>query len=216
MQSFQRFSEGVAALRKDVKDVWKAFFDINEEDKGQNAAEKIGNKIELRLWYFILDYGLAALFAALVVGMTAWGFKPLVIFFAGWVFAFVVAMYFVVHERIFDKDISLGSDYRRAMDTLKGRRKLAWSIAIVGILVKASIWDGPEQIVMFFRKEIDTWLRVSGVIALLAVIQTVFWQVLWSLGYNVFVENGSSPAYIVGALILIYINQVRKYFGRSR
>ena len=214
MQGFQKFSESFAALTQDVKDVWKAFFDINEEDETGDAAEKIGNKIELRLWYFILDYWLAALFAALVIGMTAWGFDPLTIFFTGWMFDFVVAMYFVIHERLSGTDISLGSDYRRAMDMLKVRRKLAWSVALVGILAKASVWDGPEQIVMFFRKEISTWLRVSGIVALLSAFQAAFWQLLWSLGYDVFVESESSIIYIVVAVTLIYVNQVRKYFGR--
>lgn len=214
MSSFQKFSESVQALRNDVKDVWNTFFDIQEEDQVGDAAEKISNKIELRLWYFILDYWLAALFAGLVIGMTAMGFRPLTIFFAGWGFDFVVAMYFVIHERIFGTDISLGSDYRRALDVLKERRKLAWSIAIIGILAKASVWDGPEQVVMFFRKEIHTWLRVSVVIALLAAFQAAFWQVIWSLGYDLFVESESSFTYVVLAVTLIYSNQVRKYFGR--
>ncbi len=205
---------GVAALKQDIKDVWKAFFDIQEEDQLGEAVEKIGNKIELRLWYFILDYWLAALFGALVIGMIAAGFRPLTIFFTGWAFDFVVAMYFVIHERISGTDISLGSDYRRALDVLRTRRKLAWSIAIVGILAKASVWDGPEQIVMFFRKEISTWVRVSVVIALLAALQAAFWQMLWSLGYDIFVESESSVTYVVIAVALVYCNQVRKYFRR--
>jgi hypothetical protein len=204
-----------AVLKADAVSIWNAFWGVDEEDSTGDAAEKVADKLELRLWYAILDYWTAALFAALVIGMTAYGFSFWAIFATGWVFDFVVAMYFVIHEQVFKVDMTLGSDYRRAMDEMRGRRKWLWGVVLVAIIVKAAVWDGPEQIVMFFRKELHTWLRVTGIIFLLTAFQAWFWQVFWMTGYEVFVVSENSMTYLSLVALAIYANRVRKYFGRS-
>lgn len=211
----QKIAASFAVLKADAVSIWNAFWGVEEEDSAGDAAEKVADKLELRLWYMILDYWTAVLFAALVIGMTAYGFSFWTIFAASWVFDFVVAMYFVIHEQIFKVDMTLGSDYRRAMDEMCSRRKWLWIIVLVAIIVKAVVWDGPEQIVMFFRKELHTWLRVTGIILLLTAFQAWFWQVFWMTGYEVFVTSENSMTYLSLAALAIYANRVRKYFGRS-
>jgi hypothetical protein len=204
-----------AALKSDAVSIWNAFWGVDEKDSTGDAAEKVVDKLELRLWYAVLDYWTAVLFAALVIWMTSYGFSFGVIFAASWAFDFVVAMYFVIHEQIFKVDMTLGSDYRRAMNEMRDRRKWLWIIVLVAIIAKAVVWDGPEQIVMFFRKELHTWLRVTGVILLLTAFQAWFWQVFWMTGYEVFVASEHSMAYLSFVALAIYVNRVRKYFARS-
>ncbi|MFA6408137.1 MAG: hypothetical protein WCW36_01500 [Candidatus Paceibacterota bacterium] len=116
--------------------------------------------------------------------MEALGFSFFAAFVILWIFDFVTACAFVVFYEKTGQDLSLGEDFRRATDTIHNRSQIAGRLTMLLIMFQAIYWNGPEQIVIFFRKEICTIYRVIGTILGLTAIQAVIWTVLYGFGYN--------------------------------
>ncbi|MCX6787243.1 MAG: hypothetical protein NTY93_01820 [Candidatus Kaiserbacteria bacterium] len=101
-----------------------------------------------------------------------------------WVFDFIVAGSFILVYEKTGEDLSLGSDYRRAIDTIHKKSRIVGYIALAIVIIKAIFWDGPEQVIIFFRKEIRTVPRIIVVLLILTVIQALIWAALYGLGYD--------------------------------
>lgn len=167
----------------------RAFFGIQAQDSGLKTGLRVGGIAGLRVVYGILDYWFAILAGTYIVTMDrVFGFGPVALFFLMWVFDITVAQAFVVVWRRTGQDVTLGESYRRAVDEIHRGSKLAGRIAILGVLLKATIWDGPEHIVIFFAKEIRTEFRMLMVLLFLTAIQAAFWAPTYVLGYDAVVE----------------------------
>ena len=212
--SLRSFVAKVTVLKQDIGEVWNAYLDIDEEDTTEEKVEKVEDVVSASLSYFIHDYWMAIAFAALVVGMSALHFAIWQIFLAGWAYDIICAMYFIILAHRTGKDLTLGSNTRRSLDVLKAKSRPAWLLVVSGILSKASVWDGPERVVMIFRKEIDTWWRVGATVALLAALQAAFWQALWTWGYET-VDGDADPLYMIIAIAVWYILAVKRYFSHT-
>lgn len=204
----------VTVLKQGISEVWHAYLDIDEEDTKEEKVEKVENVVSASLSYFIHDYWMAIAFAALVVGMNAFHFAFWQIFLAGWVYDIVCAMYFVILDHHTGIDLTLGSNTRRSLDMLRAKSRPAWLLVLSGILSKASVWDGPERVVMIFRKEVNTWWRVSALVLALAAFQAAFWQALWTWGYET-VDGDADPLYMIMAALAWYVLAVKRYFSHS-
>jgi hypothetical protein len=55
---------------------------------------------------------------------------------------------------------------------------------MLGVILQAAVWSGPEQVVIFFRKEIGSMSRMVAVLLFLTVLQTVAWMFLYRSGYD--------------------------------
>ena len=212
--SLRSFVAKVTVLKQDIGEVWHAYLDIDEEDTAEEKVEKVEDVVSASLAYFIQDWWMAIAFAALVVGMNALHFTIWQIFLAGWAYDIVCAMYFVILDHHKGIDLTLGSNTRRSLDVLKEKSRPLWILVLTGILSKASVWDGPERVVMIFRKEINTWWRVTVVITLLAALQAAFWQAMWTWGYET-VDGDADPLYMIIAIAVWYILAVKRYFSRT-
>jgi hypothetical protein len=204
----------VTVLKQGIGEVWHAYLDIEEEDTSEERVEKVEDVVSVSLLYFIHDWWMAIAFAALVVGMNAFHFAIWQTFLAGWAYDIGCALYFIVLAHRTGKDLTLGSNTRRSLDVLRARSRLAWLLVLSGILSKASVWDGPERVVMIFRKEISTWWRVGVVVLLLAAFQAAFWQAMWTWGYET-VDGDADPLYMIIAIAVWYILAVKRYFSRT-
>ncbi len=204
----------VTVLRQGIGEVWHAYLDIDEEDTKEEKVEKVEDVVSASLSYFIHDYWMAIAFAALVVGMNAFHFAIWQTFLAGWAYDIVCALYFIVLAHRTGKDLTLGSNTRRSLDVLRAKSRPAWLLVLSGIFSKASVWDGPERVVMIFRKEINTWWRVGMIVFLLAAFQAAFWQALWTWGYET-VDGDADPLYMIMAALAWYVLAVKRYFSHS-
>jgi len=167
-----------------VLETLKSFLNFKEEDGLLTKGKKTANLIIRRVVYFAADYGLAFVSAAIVIAMKALGFSFLLAFSALWIFDFAAAGTFVVFYEKTGKDLSLGEDFRRAVDTIHKKSRIAGWMTTLFIMAQAIYWTGPEQIVIFFRKEIGTIFRVVVVLLFLTAIQAVIWTVLYGFGYD--------------------------------
>jgi hypothetical protein len=172
-------------LCQPVREVVKAFFNIHEKDDMEDVGMKVSGTLLKRIGYAIADYWLAGLCAAANIALKVYG-TPL-----GWAFVVmwginivIAGVFFAIYVKS-DIDVSLGRDLRRAVDVVHGKSKLLGYASVFGVLFQAIYWSGPEQLVIFFQKEIGSRLRSVMVLFFLTALQTVIWMYLYRTGYDV-------------------------------
>jgi hypothetical protein len=167
-----------------VSEGMKAFADIKDGDSVGVGAGKVALIAGKRTVYLVADYWLAALCAALNIALKVSEVRLLYAFFTMWGVNILMAGFFLVIYARTGYDISLGEDLRRASDAIHRRSRLAGYLAMLGVILQAALLSGPEQVVIFFRKEIGTMPRMVAVMLFLTVLQTVAWMFLYRSGYD--------------------------------
>lgn len=169
--------------------VAKAFFDIRDHDTTMSGSIKVGETALRRVIYTLADYWLMALSAAFIIYMdVGMGYGAFALFLLMWAFDLVVANCFVVIWKRTGEDVTLGESYRRAANAIHESNKIAGYLAFLGVVVKASFWDGPEHIVIFFHKEIKTEFRMLLALLCLTAIQAAIWTPIYVLGFETLSE----------------------------
>ncbi len=174
----------LAAICKVFFKAVMAFFDIREGDSVISGSKKVAVRAAERTVYIVADYWTAILCAMLVSTMKYWHRPFYEIFLATWAYDFIVAVMFMIVSEKSGRDITLGNSFRRAADVVHSSNKIAGYATFGYLTLKATIWDGPEQIAIFFKKEIKTLPRMIGLLFFLAIVQGAFWAWVYSLGYD--------------------------------
>lgn len=167
-----------------VSNVLMEFFGISEKDGLVEGGVRVGETIVGRIIYVLIDYWVAIACAGFVgfLNYLGWDFRLIVL--ATWIFDFIVAAGFMFVSEKTGKDITLGKSLRRAVNVVYSSNKLVGYLSIAWINTKAIVWDGPEQVVIFFKKELGTVSRMVVLLAILTFFQGVFWAWVYSLGYE--------------------------------
>ena len=162
----------------------KAFADIKAGDSAGVGAGKVALIAAKRTVYLIADYWLAALCAALNIALKVMEVRLLYAAIAMWgINIFIAGVFLVIYAKT-GHDISLGEDLRRASDAIHKKSRLAGYLAVIGVILQAAVWSGPEQVVIFFRKEIGGMPRMVAVMLFLTAVQTGVWMYLYRTGYD--------------------------------
>lgn len=149
------------------------------------------NPEELRHYHFeeaslmaIADYWLVALCAAINIALKALEVPLLYAFIGMWLIDIMIAGVFLAVYAKTGHDISLGEDLRRATDAMHKKSKIAGYLSMLSVIAQATFWSGPEQVVIFFRKEIGCMPRMVGGMVFLSAIQAAAWMYLYRTGYD--------------------------------
>lgn len=185
MNGLKNWAVKITALFRELA---MAFFDIQNSDNTIEGAKKISATAARRAVFFILDYWASLASAGIVGLMKFYGLTFLQTIIATWLFDFLVAFIFMLTSEKSGQDITLGKSFRRVIDVLKNRSRVLGWLAFFYLNVKATIWDGPEMVVIFFRKEIGTIPRMTGILVILTLIQGIFWTWVYGLGYDGIIE----------------------------
>lgn len=167
-----------------VLDALESLFNIRKEDSLLEKGKNAGGLLARFGTYVYLDTFLALVTPAIVIAVKSYGLSFVWAFCGVWIYGFVVAWAFIQSFDSTGVDLSVGTDLRRAQDTLRARSPVASVLAMTVLVFKWSFWTGPEQVVIFFRKELNTTFRVVIVLLILTAIQSFFWAGLYSLGYD--------------------------------
>lgn len=160
----------------------KAFFDIKTEDRTADRSAKIALTAVRRGVFTLLDYWVAFVLGTMVAALKYHGFSYWEIFCAVAVYDIIAAYAFYQIQIKSGQDITLGEALRRAADVIKNENRLSGYVTFFLITVKAIVWEGPEQIVIFF-KITGRW-KVNIALLILSLIQALFGAWLYSLGYD--------------------------------
>lgn len=165
-----------------------AFLEVESDGGLEEQRRKAAEKVRLFAWYNMLDAVLAGAFAWLILILSAFGLSPLVTMLVAIGFDILVPIPFLYLAFAKGQDLTLGTDFRRALDALRKAAPFVWAISLAASIVRGAIWNGPEYVIMFFRKELHTFTRVALTLVILAVFQALFWGWLWMLGYDSAIE----------------------------
>lgn len=180
----ERWKQFIVKSAAHAKDVAIALFGIQEGEDSVTAATRVGNFAARRIAYLVADYWLMVTGAALFVALKAIGIEFLWVFVALWLYDVAVAAAFLVVWQRTGVDITLGEDFRRAVNSIHEKSRLAGCFAFAVVLVEATVWTGPEHILIFFQKEIGTRRRMIFFLVALTALQALLWAALYSLGYE--------------------------------
>lgn len=167
-----------------VIETLESLFNIKKEDDFFEKSKNAGGLVARFSTYVYIDT-VVAFGTPAIVGATKLFDLSFVWAFVGvWIYGFAIAWMFVQAFDTTGVDLSVGTDLRRAQDTLREGSRIASVLSMAILVFKWSFWTGPEQVVIFFRKELNTTLRVIIVLLLITAIQSFFWAGLYSLGYD--------------------------------
>jgi len=185
----QRIGTWITLTISVICDVLKAFFNFKKGDGLLTKSGKTADTAVRQATYIGLDYGLWFVSVGIFTTLKLLEFPFLCIFSALWVYDFVVAGTFVVFYEKTGKDLSLGEDFRRAMDMIHKKSRFAGYVVMIPIVIRGIFWTGPEKIITFFRKEIGTVVRITIALLVLTAIQALVWTTLYGLGYGLVVSS---------------------------
>lgn len=177
-------TERASEISRHAKEILGAFFNIQHGESVTDGSKKVAETSARRIVYALADYWLTGLSISLVIVLKALGYEFLFIFLAMLGFDVAVAGIFIVIWLRTGKDVTLGEDYRRAIDLLHTKSRMLGRLAVMIACLKASVWDGPEYIIVFFHKELKTDMQKAVVLLILSAFQAVIWAFLFSLGYD--------------------------------
>lgn len=171
-----------------IAEILSSFLDYKEGDGLREKGIKTADLVARRAVYFAMDYGLTIASLSIGVTMKAFGSSLLTIFGVLWIFDFVVAGLFVALYETTGKDLSLGVDFRRAVDTMEKKSRLLGFLTTLWIAFFAIVWTGPEKVITFFRREIGTMERLIATLVVLTAVQAFLWAILYSFAYDLVVK----------------------------
>jgi len=162
-----------------------AFLDVQENDGAKEKGQKVTTTAIKRIFYACLDYGLAIVSIALVVGMKEKGFSFLQTVGVMWLLIDISSATATVwiYEKT-GRDITLGRAGRRMVNAIMHHSRRAGIIAIVYECTLASFWSGPDYTVIFFRDELRTRTRLAVALILITAAHAFVWSAVYRLGYE--------------------------------
>lgn len=181
-------------LGKIAKSFWRAFFGHQPDDTLATSVGKVAADGFGHVAYQLSNWWLGAVNGAIVVALDVSGVPIGWIFLAAFAFDLVVTAMYLWLAIASGRDVTLGSNVRRGVDTLAGlpvRWRLLGHTMLGLVIVAANTWNGPEQIVMMIVPDIKTrWRKEPAKIALLATGLTLahslpwmlFWMGAWRAG----------------------------------
>lgn len=199
-----------------IRESFSAFFDIEGEVISMNGARKISFITFGRIFYTLVDYGIAAGLGAMIFWMNDGNFKGEYIYLATLVYDFLAAAIFYWFSDMTGCDITLGKSFRRVIDVMHKRGfygKISAYFLALGISIKAIIWEGPEVICFLFKKEINNKVDIWLMLLFFSTIQASFGTWLYNTGYDLWKKYGSSYfqsdsgiwALFMGVIFFIFI-----------
>jgi len=171
----------IVALLKDFSD---AFFNLKKGESIQEKSKKVASTATRRIIYGFADYGIEILVLSTNIVLKALGISLLYAFIVMWIINIMVAGMFMIIYFKTGHDVSLGEDLRRGVDAIHKKSPIASRLLMLEIIIQASVWSGPERIVIFFKKETGNAFRMVMVVLFLTAIQTIVWMFIYRSGYD--------------------------------
>lgn len=159
----------------------------NEAVLSADGAKRISITAAGRFFYGVLDYVIAGGLGVMVVWMNVRDFSITAIFLATWAYDFIAAAGFYLLSDMSGYDITLGKSLRRSADVMFKNGiigNILGGLLLLGVSVKAIVWEGPEVICFLFKKEIKSPMRIFFSLVILSAGQGVFGAWLYTTGYN--------------------------------
>jgi len=193
----RRFSRFIVYSVDVITIAAKEFYDIEDEDGEDEIVEKVATMEKWGLVDSVYDWSWAVLSMALVELCVKTGTSLGLYFFIAWFGNNIKAVGAVKMAEAFDKDLSFGKAFRRVFDRVKARSPWIANLWMIWINTIGILWDGPDQVMFFYHKELNSASRRWIFLLPTTAVQAIFWIWAYSEGLE---EAGDFIKYVVSLL----------------
>lgn len=165
-------------------DAFLVFWGIDREDEGKEITKNVTKTTSKGIAYYFSDYALTALSPATVGFLKMFDWADWSITIIMWIIDVIIAYGFVVFSRNIIQDFTLTEALRASIETIKRKSKIVAFFLSSLILVRFSLWDGPERVAIFFKKELKGRFNEVMIIVVFSLVQAIFWTKLYSVGID--------------------------------
>lgn len=160
-----------------------AFFGISRERTLSQNLKCIGATYFNGIVYGLSDYWLAWMSWLMIVFLMKFGLGYADMLVWMWAFDIAAATGYLLFDRYQPgKDITQAGSYRSAIDETLSKSKAAGILYILYVAGRAIAWDGPERIILVFKKEWNTPAKRLIPLLGMTLVQALIWTKIYSLG----------------------------------
>ncbi len=197
VEESRRFARFVVYSVNVIKITAIEFYAIEEDDDEDEIVEKVATMEKWGLIDSLYDWSMSFLAMGIVeflvkLSCPFWG-----MFLVGWFFDYSKAAGAIKAAEAFNKDLSFGKAFRRVFDRVKVRAPWVANLWMIWINTVGIIWDGPDQVMYFYHKELNTIAKRRMFLASATVFQAAFWVWAYSKGLE---EAGDFIKYAISLL----------------
>lgn len=136
--------------------------------------------------FYLMELGLVATAASLFSILKNQGFSLTEIWLIFWLLNLSISVTVIrVNDRL-EADITLMHSLRMLIDAAIVRSRWIGLTLEIVIVIRLLIWDGPSQLLIFFRNRIKTGWRRSLFLTGASGLQMFIWTDVYSIGYDHF------------------------------
>ncbi len=165
-----------------VPGVISAFFGISKNKTLTENLKSVIFTLFNGVVYSISDYWLAWMLWGLVAILFKSGLDYWNIVIWVWIYDMVAATAYIIIDSWYNKNITQSRSYRASIDETMTRSRVAGISYIIYVTVRAIVWDGPERIILIFRKELNSPIKRIGTLIGMTLIQALYGAKLYTLG----------------------------------
>jgi hypothetical protein len=184
-------------MKKALMQVFKAFFEIKEEEiiVAADVAKKFSWLAVGRIFYGVADWAIAAGLGAFVFWMEANNWSTIDVYLMTFSYDFIAAASFFFLSDMTACDFTFGKSLRRVSDSLAKHNgfwgKFFAYALLFGVSFKAIVWEGPEVICFLFQKELKKRENIWLALFALSALQGIFGAWLYTTGYKLWQKFGA-------------------------
>ncbi len=134
--------------------------------------------------FYVLEWSLIGVTAALVTVLKYRGLSDSIIWLVLWGLNLLFSITVVLFNDRFRIDITLMEALRRLTSAASGKSKLLGYLMELMVLVRLLLWDGPCQILIYFRDRLPSRGLRTFLFVAASGFQMFVWAKLYSLGYE--------------------------------
>lgn len=175
----------VLNLAATARKIFSAFFGINKGDEKKEMAEKVAKTASKISAYWLTDYALTALTPITIALLKHWGCSDSCTTLVVWIEDILIAYGFVLFSRYVVEDFTVTEALRRTVEAVGSKNRIVGFLLSAALLIRFSLWDGPERIVIFFHKELQGKRAMEFMILVASsALQALFWTKVYILGFG--------------------------------
>ena len=134
--------------------------------------------------FYLTEWLLVSLSAAVYAGLRSQGLSTQAIWLLLWAANLAISGGFVLCNDRWQVDLTLMEGLRRLINATGCRRHWLGRSLEIAIFVRLLIWDGPCQLLIFFRERLPSRAARMGFFIATSGLQMLLWSQLYAVGYD--------------------------------
>lgn len=134
--------------------------------------------------FYVMDWALVGVTAALVSFLKFRGFSDLHLWLTLWALNLVYSGAVIILNERSSIDFTLMETSRRLTNSAAKKSKWAGRFIELAVFIRLLLWDGPDQLLIFFKERLPSRLLKGAFFVVTSGFQMFIWAQLYILGFE--------------------------------